>query len=839
MPTKVRHDDNFYDDGMDEALSSYPTEYRTEDYEGDEEAVEEEPTQAAVRVSYVSADDDERRKEQAAETRRAMKEADEKRAAELAEVRVAAAWLAERGLATDGLDGDATRRLFRDMKTRHEALEAEMDAIAAAVAAAKINRQERRIHIAGDRCFFVVSVSWSYPSLTGENISVDSNNRDMRVAVGQLVVESAQRGTQGFVTKLLELLGRLVAADEADVATVWANIAEETLELKSTHRKLEVVLTPAQRVNLDNRQLNVEKASRRARAAQARRQREGAASSGTTTFVFNPSAYDVQSVSFGTHIDADDAAAVVAREALASKMAVAHNNGHQTLNANDMPIVVMPPSFSSLTSLTVLNLHNCHLRNIPNLGFMRLEKLYLSNNQIDTIAPCVFDSHRKGLRILDLSHNRIDTIPDGMTALSNLEILQLEYNRVKRMCDVSKWKKLEVLELTDNCLRELPPAVAGLERLWRLKIGANHFENLPIEVYYQGLAKVREYLTELTTTNLPVARRRLAADVLAQCDTTSAEAWCDVVLATDAARRAVPSYLLEARLPGLTKLAVPLPPGTDVGAPTHQVHLPKVSAHALDALVRLLNASLDTDTIATDPTMQVQLSELISTHGSHGLMAQLTSVLRGHEIDADDLLADDLVGLAMHSSSRALGDDDGAATSDGAIFRVGDLVTIVVGPLGKRFVAHRGLLAARCPFFSSMFRSGLADARAAEVPLEEVDPEVFAAFLSFVYADSASKLVPDNVVALLFLAVEFNVDRLRDLAESMVGFNVDVDNVAQVIQLAHFLDSERLKKACMYFVHNNYAAVRSTDGYHELQDEVKKELADKLAKWNSGAGLTL
>ncbi len=119
------------------------------------------------------------------------------------------------------------------------------------------------------------------------------------------------------------------------------------------------------------------------------------------------------------------------------------------------------------------------------------------------------------------------------------------------------------------------------------------------------------------------------------------------------------------------------------------------------------------------------------------------------------------------------------------------------------------------------------------VPLPEVDPEIFAGLVLYLYTDDSSKMTPDNVVSLLFLAVEYECTRLRDMAECMVGFNVEVANVAQVIQLAYYIDSTRLKDACMWFISANYAAVRKTDAFHQLQDELKVEVAEKLHKWGT------
>jgi hypothetical protein len=62
------------------------------------------------------------------------------------------------------------------------------------------------------------------------------------------------------------------------------------------------------------------------------------------------------------------------------------------------------------------------------------------------------------------------------------------------------------------------------------------------------------------------------------------------------------------------------------------------------------------------------------------------------------------------------------------------------------------------------------------------------------------------------------------MAECMVGFNVDMGNVCQVLQMAFFLGSDRLKRACSYFIYANPACISRDPAYKELQPELRAEL---------------
>jgi hypothetical protein len=103
------------------------------------------------------------------------------------------------------------------------------------------------------------------------------------------------------------------------------------------------------------------------------------------------------------------------------------------------------------------------------------------------------------------------------------------------------------------------------------------------------------------------------------------------------------------------------------------------------------------------------------------------------------------------------------------------------------------------------------------------------------YTDShGKKMTADNVVDLLFLSARYEVPRLRAMSECMVGFNVEVENVCRVLQMAYFLQSQKLKEACVMFVVTNRFNVEVTSDYAELQDEIREEISAKIQEFKHG-----
>uniref|UniRef100_A0A0R3TL88 Calponin-homology (CH) domain-containing protein n=1 Tax=Rodentolepis nana TaxID=102285 RepID=A0A0R3TL88_RODNA len=115
----------------------------------------------------------------------------------------------------------------------------------------------------------------------------------------------------------------------------------------------------------------------------------------------------------------------------------------------------------ALLSLTLLNLHKNHLRDIPKLAvFPKLIDLYLGDNRIETFCLEKFDG-LKSLSTLELSRNRISSVPDNIpNTLPKLCRLNLSNNDIKYVpTDLGLMESLEVLQLSANPLRSIPQDV--------------------------------------------------------------------------------------------------------------------------------------------------------------------------------------------------------------------------------------------------------------------------------------------------------------------------------------------------------------------------------------------
>lgn len=177
------------------------------------------------------------------------------------------------------------------------------------------------------------------------------------------------------------------------------------------------------------------------------------------------------------------------------------------LSGHDLPVI--PSSFAYLTSLRVLQLRRNKIQRIeddvfalPDRVMSVLEELDLEYNELTALPESI--GNLKRLRVLRASNNRLETISDSISALSEslVEIslahnhfeelpsgfsslallckLDLAYNRLTRLdtVDFTRLQHLHSLRCSMNQLSELPPSLAKTP-LQELTIAGNRFTSLP------------------------------------------------------------------------------------------------------------------------------------------------------------------------------------------------------------------------------------------------------------------------------------------------------------------------------------------------------------------------
>lgn len=134
-------------------------------------------------------------------------------------------------------------------------------------------------------------------------------------------------------------------------------------------------------------------------------------------------------------------------------------------------------------SLTDINLSNNKIKSVPDAisSFRNAKKLNFNNNQIEIVTEQIGALHR--LEELSFYKNKLKDIPESIYALPNLKVIDLYFNAIEKAdLRLGQMQSLEVLYLANNRIYSLPDNLGQLPHLRELYLHNNRISNLPSSV---------------------------------------------------------------------------------------------------------------------------------------------------------------------------------------------------------------------------------------------------------------------------------------------------------------------------------------------------------------------
>lgn len=140
-------------------------------------------------------------------------------------------------------------------------------------------------------------------------------------------------------------------------------------------------------------------------------------------------------------------------------------------------------------------------------------------------------------------------------------------------------------------------------------------------------------------------------------------------------------------------------------------------------------------------------------------------------------------------------------------------VTLVCG--NREFKMHKAILAARSVVFNAMFESNMVEGISNKVQIDDVEPDVMAEILRFIYTGKTSSI--DKMSDLLLAAADkYALDRLKSLCEEELCLNIDIENVADTLVLADLHSAIQLKNHAIEFINMQANEVIETSGWKNM-----------------------
>ncbi|MCL1914286.1 MAG: leucine-rich repeat domain-containing protein [Eubacteriaceae bacterium] len=169
-------------------------------------------------------------------------------------------------------------------------------------------------------------------------------------------------------------------------------------------------------------------------------------------------------------------------------------------------MVTMVPSFIfSMPQLSIANgSDNSSTGMSTSSRSNNLVELNLSGNNLVNLANV---ERARSLRILSLSHNKLEVLPSGISSLTDLQSLDLSFNKLDNSMNFSGLVNLENLDLEANSLESLPVGMGKLVRLQELNIASNQVKDITelawlislrtLVANFNQIAEIPKELTEL------------------------------------------------------------------------------------------------------------------------------------------------------------------------------------------------------------------------------------------------------------------------------------------------------------------------------------------------------
>ena len=159
---------------------------------------------------------------------------------------------------------------------------------------------------------------------------------------------------------------------------------------------------------------------------------------------------------------------------------------------------------------------------------------------------------------------------------------------------------------------------------------------------------------------------------------------------------------------------------------------------------------------------------------------------------------------------------------------------VVVG--NKEFFLHKVILAARCPYFKSMFESGMNENSKNWVELPELRLKAFECIVEWIYSDKFSPLFGDvqletqDFIHILVQSNMLGLESLMRMTELAAETVLNLNNVVELFEVSHFLGAQRLKSYTINFILREYETVPIKRQLLYISDSALEELNSYLPR---------
>ncbi|KAG4077526.1 hypothetical protein HA402_002953 [Bradysia odoriphaga] len=165
------------------------------------------------------------------------------------------------------------------------------------------------------------------------------------------------------------------------------------------------------------------------------------------------------------------------------------------------------------------------------------------------------------------------------------------------------------------------------------------------------------------------------------------------------------------------------------------------------------------------------------------------------------------------------------ATDLGRIFDESLMSDLKISTADTCFSGHKAILAARSSVFAAMLGTNMTEKQQSTVEILDFDTDVVRGMLQYLYTGE-TELMGQHAPDLLRIAEKYDLAGLKEACEHAICDDLNVDNAAMLLNLAHLHNAILLKRCVLDFIKCNATKVKQTKGFADLQFAHPKVLLD-------------
>jgi len=143
-------------------------------------------------------------------------------------------------------------------------------------------------------------------------------------------------------------------------------------------------------------------------------------------------------------------------------------------------------------------------------------------------------------------------------------------------------------------------------------------------------------------------------------------------------------------------------------------------------------------------------------------------------------------------------------------------------PTSNLLRVHRAILSARCPYFQTMFESGMQDAQADVIPVREHNRDTVESVLHYIYCSNVVRVTPDNLVNIFLLADQYLLEQLKKQTRRFVT-RLEVHDLLWVTFLSRGRSTE-LYESCIEVLGRCGSHLFNEHTFPMLPEEIVRDL---------------